>query len=149
MFDFAYTGGHGRKPQSYTLLSTVRGIHRSLVDFPHTGPVICKAFPYRYVITNELISRPCEIAAMCVYNVAKLYGRLGNRIGRKFGIRDVFVMFSMVWGQTIKTKAKIVALLRKLVLGVPRRFDLQSQFSLKDNLHTWSILGWISWFIPT
>ena len=51
----------------------VMGIQRWLVDSPHKGPVIYKAFPCLYVITDLLVSRLYEIAGECGYNVTSLW----------------------------------------------------------------------------
>ena len=50
VYSAIYSGADQRKQQSSASLAFVRGIHRSLVNSPHKGPVTRKIFPFDDVI---------------------------------------------------------------------------------------------------
>ena len=58
------SGADQRKHQSPASLAFVRGIHRSLVDSPHKGPVTRQMFPFDDVIMVVLI-----LSVHVVYNI--------------------------------------------------------------------------------
>ena len=53
VYSGVYWGADHRKHQSSASLSCVRGIHRSLVNSPHKGPVTRKMFPFDDVIMQR------------------------------------------------------------------------------------------------
>ena len=50
VYSTLYSGADQRKHQSFASLAFVRGIHRSLVNASHKGPVMRKMFPFDDVI---------------------------------------------------------------------------------------------------
>ena len=69
VYSTAHSGAHQRKHQSSTSLAFVRGIHRSLVNYPHKGPVTRKMFPFDDVIMWPLhpLKNPLRFETQYVY----------------------------------------------------------------------------------
>ena len=72
VYSTIYSGADQRKQQSSASLAFVRGIHRSLVNSPHKGPVTQKMFPFDDVIMDVfvvgvVVCRRCDQLPIMIY----------------------------------------------------------------------------------
>ena len=80
VYSTVYSGADQRKHQSSASLAFVRGIHRSLVNSPHKGPVTRKMFPFDDVI---MFSWRCVFHYSYFPDIFKLNGQLASE--QKYG----------------------------------------------------------------